>query len=185
MQRFDDERETAAHKVGGRRFDISDLELPPLTAAGERGGGGDEGEERETRWSQRVQPGVDAAVEGPAAGEERETKFHGEAPAPLDSVAWFYCLKGLRQGQFHQFKKRRTEFGRAADADFLVEDDYASGHHGAILFDDGAWKICDFASSNGTVVNGKRLGNETQNPLELQDGDRVVIGETELVFKRI
>ena len=45
--------------------------------------------------------------------------------------------------------------------------------------------IFDFASTNGTFVNGKRLGVEATNPLELQDGDIVSIGETELVFKRI
>lgn len=210
MQQFDEERETAARSIAGQGFPGSD----PAPPAGEPGPAA--AEERETRWSARLEPEAAPAAEPPrqealpaeaprqeaALAEatprreeppaesgwtesERGTKVRGGAAEALESVAWLYCLKGEGRGQLYQFRKRRTELGRAADCDVVIEDAYASAHHGAVLFDGGAWNLCDFASSNGTFVNGKRLGGEAQNPFELQDGDSIVIGETELVFKRI
>ena len=118
-------------------------------------------------------------------GEERGTQFYGATPEPFESVAWFYCVQGPDQGRLCRFAKRRTEFGRALDSDLTVEDAYASARHGAVVFDGGAWRLVDFASSNGTFLNGKRLGTDTTNPTDLQDGDRIALGETEFVFKRI
>lgn len=103
----------------------------------------------------------------------------------IDSVAMTYCRKGLRKGQLTLLQRQRSEFGRATDCDLPIEDSAASAHHGAILFEDGAWQIFDFASTNGTFVNGERLGKQAANPLALQDGDIVCVGETELVFKKI
>jgi hypothetical protein len=134
----------------------------------------------ETKWS-APPPGARHRVEA----EDGDTQVKPKPGTELESVAWLYCRKGLRRGHLYQFRKQRNEFGRSPDCDVTIEDDFSSAHHGAVLFDEGAWRIFDFASTNGTFVNGKRLGVEATNPLELQDGDVVSIGETELVFKRI
>jgi len=103
----------------------------------------------------------------------------------LQSVAWLYCRKGLRKGSLYQFRTERSEFGRADDNEVSIEDEFASAHHGAITLDGDEWRIHDFASTNGTFVNNRKLGSEVPNPAVLSDGDTVRIGDTELVFKRI
>jgi len=152
----------------------------PTVARGSRRPTPDPQAEIETKWS--APPPAARVV--PDAGD-RGTQVKQKPGAELESVAWLYCRKGLRRGHLYQFRKQRNEFGRAPDCEVTVEDDFSSSHHGAVLFEEGAWKIFDFASTNGTYVNGKRLGVDATNPLELQDGDVVSIGETELVFKRI
>lgn len=101
-------------------------------------------------------------------------------------VAWLYCRKGRRKGQLLQVTKARSEFGRDTESDLPIEDDYASRSHGAILLDGQEWKIFDFATPNGTFVNGSRLGAQgTPNPVVLRDNDTVVIGDSEFIFKCI
>jgi hypothetical protein len=134
---------------------------------------------RETRWS----AGAPAGPHGSGRGE-RETIIRPRGPE-INSAAWFYCQKGPRRGHLYQFRKQRNEFGRAADCDVLIEDEFASAHHGAVLLEEGTWKLFDFASTNGTLVDGKRLGVDAANPVELNDGAVVTIGDTELVFKRV
>jgi pSer/pThr/pTyr-binding forkhead associated (FHA) protein len=116
-------------------------------------------------------------------GPERHTIVKPRGPE-ISSVAWLYCQKGLRKGQLYQFRKQRNEFGRAPDCDVMVEDEYSSAHHGAVLLEEGVWKIYDFASTNGTILNGKRLGVDSPNPSELNDRDVVTIADPELVFKK-
>jgi hypothetical protein len=115
---------------------------------------------------------------------ERPTVVRRAEPT-ISAVAWLYCSKGRRKGQLYRFSKERNEFGRAADADIPIEDDFASTHHGAFVLEGTEWKAYDFASKNGTFVNTQRLGSETENPKALVDGDTVAIGDSEFVFKRI
>jgi hypothetical protein len=116
--------------------------------------------------------------------EDRPTMVRQKEP-DISAVAWIYCLKGKRHGQLYQLKKQRNEFGRANDNDILIEDDLASNHHGAIVLEDGIWKIFDFASTNGTTVDGKRVGKECANPIQLDDGTKFAIGDTEFAFKKL
>ena len=101
----------------------------------------------------------------------------------FEPVAWLYCRKGIRRGHLYQFHKARTEFGRGSEADISIEDRFASGNHGAVVFRDGTWQLFDFASRNGTLLNGKRLGSEVSTPQDLKDGDSITIGDTEFIFK--
>ncbi len=103
----------------------------------------------------------------------------------LSSVAWLYCWKGVRKGSVKQLTQARNEFGRAPSCQLELEETYASDHHGALLLREGRWYIIDFASTNGTLVNQKKLGIDQLMPLELQDDDVIQIGESEYIFKKI
>lgn len=65
--------------------------------------------------------------------------------------------------------------GRAADSDIdLSADSYASQHHARIeTRGDGVW-IVDLGSTNGTFVNGNRVGADKS----LRKGDRIQTGST-------
>jgi pSer/pThr/pTyr-binding forkhead associated (FHA) protein len=60
-------------------------------------------------------------------------------------------------------------------ADIVLDDDKASRKHAEIgLYGPGAWVIRDLASTNGTFVNGRRVGEKSR----LADNDLIRIGET-------
>jgi len=69
--------------------------------------------------------------------------------------------------------------GRALACDVTIEDSYASSRHARLYDRDGHVYIEDMNSTNGTYVNGARVGAQQL----LRAGDRVRIGDTELRFE--
>ncbi|MGH2352374.1 MAG: FHA domain-containing protein [Chloroflexota bacterium] len=65
--------------------------------------------------------------------------------------------------------------GRRPPADVLLRDDAVSGRHARITRHDGAWRIEDVGSTNGTYVNGRRLDRQ-DGPAPLRPGDVVTTG---------
>ena len=53
------------------------------------------------------------------------------------------------------------------------------GSEAKISLDNGQWQIIDLDSANGTQVNGATVSN----PVTLKSGDRITLGETELIFQ--
>ena len=158
------------------QFDDDDR---PTVIGGQPSRGGYD-QERETRAA-----GQSARGQAASRGfEDRQTIVQPRGPE-INSVAWLYCRKGLRKGQLYQLRKARNEFGGAPNLDVTIEDGFASSHHGAVLLEEGAWKLFDFASTNGTRINDMKIGTDAPNPSVLNDGDVVTIGDTELVFKKI
>jgi hypothetical protein len=104
---------------------------------------------------------------------------------PIVVAAFLYFLNGNTAGTFFQLHHGRYELGKASHCDIVVEEEAANAHHGALRFDGRNWRFTDSDSSNGTFLNGRRVGVETTNPIVLQDNDRIVIGSTEIVFKCI
>lgn len=67
--------------------------------------------------------------------------------------------------------------GRDDTAEFTVDSSRVSRRHVLIDRQDGAFVLRDLESTNGTYVNGKRIGEAI-----LSDGDVVVIADFELTF---
>lgn len=61
--------------------------------------------------------------------------------------------------------------GRRRDCDVVLFDPAVSRHHVRLLFRDGTWVLRDLDSTNGTILNGERVGR-----CELRPGDRLVLG---------
>jgi pSer/pThr/pTyr-binding forkhead associated (FHA) protein len=71
--------------------------------------------------------------------------------------------------------------GRAIGADFIVDAALVSRVHCRLTaLADGQLELRDLESTNGTFVNGVRVGQ----PLRLVSGDRVQVGRVELVAVR-
>lgn len=68
--------------------------------------------------------------------------------------------------------------GRTSDCGFVIDDTAASRKHFEIAARRGTFVWRDLGSTNGTVVNGKRMVAG-----ELRHGDRIQIGETTLRFE--
>jgi pSer/pThr/pTyr-binding forkhead associated (FHA) protein len=64
--------------------------------------------------------------------------------------------------------------GRSAEADIVLEDPYASEFHMRFVRQDGGIVLHDLGSTNGTYVNGRRVGS----PVALSQGDAIQVGKT-------
>jgi pSer/pThr/pTyr-binding forkhead associated (FHA) protein len=71
--------------------------------------------------------------------------------------------------------------GRATGADFIVDAALVSRVHCRLTaLPDGQLELRDLESTNGTYVNGIRVGQ----PLILMSGDRLQVGRIELIAVR-
>ncbi|HEX9776394.1 MAG TPA: DUF3662 and FHA domain-containing protein [Actinomycetota bacterium] len=69
--------------------------------------------------------------------------------------------------------------GRMDGCDVMLPDSGVSRRHAEIRREGDEWVVVDLGSTNGTEVNGKRV-----NRHRLAPGDRLVLGETTLEFRR-
>jgi hypothetical protein len=77
--------------------------------------------------------------------------------------------------------KNRAVVGRAGDCDVRLMHDDVSRRHALIWREAGSAWIADLGSSNGTFVNGMRL----TEPVQVGEGDRVVVGSSGFVVRRL
>jgi hypothetical protein len=82
-------------------------------------------------------------------------------------------------GTRHQLSTGRNVIGRGTDADIRLPDTGVSRKHVDVVLDGGVATAEDLGSTNGTLVNGRRI---TRQPLA--DGDVIRIGHSVLVYRR-
>src|SRR5438445_10559176 len=83
-------------------------------------------------------------------------------------------LSGSQQGKTATSAKSTLRVGRAADCDVRFDkerDPKVSNHHAEFLFEDGCWFVVDTASTNGTLIEGRRVAKH-----RLHQGEQVQIG---------
>ena len=71
-----------------------------------------------------------------------------------------------------------TVIGRGADADLRLADTGVSRAHAELRLEGGTARVVDLESTNGTLLNGRRVRIAT-----LTDGDHLDVGATTLVFR--
>ncbi len=79
-----------------------------------------------------------------------------------------------QQGQRRSLKivaGARYVIGRSPDADLVIDDSRVSKRHAVVYSEGGGFQVRDLGSSNGTLVNGRRVD---QGPLAA--GDEIFIG---------
>ncbi len=74
---------------------------------------------------------------------------------------------------------RHTTIGRTPDNDIQVNASYVSRNHAALLAGTDHCIIEDLNSTNGLLVNGRRVGRQV-----LHDGDTVTIGKTHFRYQQ-
>jgi hypothetical protein len=79
---------------------------------------------------------------------------------------------------------RRLSVGRGSDNDLFLNDKSVSKIHAALrMTREGTLLAADTGSTNGTFINGRRIGYGEARPLE--DGDVVGFGDVEVRFRKI
>ena len=124
----------------------------------ERGGAAAQAEAGHT-MVYRAQPAEAAAAAEPVLESEQVT------------LSW--------DGERRTIDKRRVLIGRSKECDVQLADPNTSRRHAELRREGTAYWIVDLDSTNGIEVNGRRLKRA-----KLEDGDRVTLGSTELVFRR-
>lgn len=67
-------------------------------------------------------------------------------------------VDGDRTGHVVQLDRRELTLGRAEDSDLIVDDEFASTHHAKLVLINNDWLIQDLNSTNGTFLDGSRVG---------------------------
>jgi len=125
----------------------------------------------------KVKPKVeDTTAQSPLP--ERETdKLPPAAELPKGKRLSLAIIDGSDAGNVFRINKPRVTIGRS-NADFVINDTEASRQHAAIEVRDTTYLLSDLASTNGTLVDGKKI----TEPVELQDKSEFVIGTTTLML---
>lgn len=87
-------------------------------------------------------------------------------------------VKGPDQGKVFQLKEATIVMGRHEGCDIVLNDSSVSRHHARLELHRGRYTIEDLGSTNGTMVNGIKIGTKVLEP-----GDTVIIGTTTCSFK--
>lgn len=93
-------------------------------------------------------------------------------------MASLFVVRGCDQGKHFQLTRPNYRIGREAASDIqLVDTETSRTHAELVAVPGGAWELRDLNSSNGTLVNGRKV---TQ--ARLANGDRIEIGSTLMIF---
>ena len=79
----------------------------------------------------------------------------------------------------HPLDGNTFSIGRASDCTIPIKDRYLSRKHAEIVAIGTAWVLKDLGSANGTYLNGSRVERDEF----LKGGDRIRLGDTEIVFE--
>ena len=94
-------------------------------------------------------------------------------------MAQLRALLGPLQSKVFPLGSRPVVIGRDPKADVALPlEGSASRRHAELKCIDGEWRIRDLASKNGTIVNGRAVGERV-----LSDEDEITIGDNVFIFE--
>lgn len=100
------------------------------------------------------------------------TRLRSSLPSRL---AWLVGADGVR----HELGREAVVIGRQSGCDLVLDDAEASRRHARVVPTGDGHAVEDLDSTNGTLVNGSRIGVMTR----LAHGDRLEIGESVLRYE--
>jgi chromosome segregation ATPase len=110
-----------------------------------------------------------------AARGAAEADVDESAPAPDGAVRLLIHMDGERE--VVHVLGRKTSIGRTPDNDLQLDTKFVSRHHAVILAGPVHTIIEDLNSTNGVLINGRRIVRHT-----LSEGDTIAIGRTQYRF---
>ena len=117
-------------------------------------------------------PQPETMIAAPPAADER-------APSAVPEPAQGIAAALVGQDGRRPLVKPVSVLGRSRECDIVVADNNVSRQHAEIRAEGGVHWLVDLDSTNGTLVNGKKVKR-----VQLDSGDRIELGSTELVFER-
>lgn len=126
---------------------------------------------------------------GPTMAQQEPT-YGGEADrtivrstGPQGRLGVVRVEEGKEPGRVYEVRKDALSIGRSRESDIFLEDLAVSRLHASIVnMGNGNYGLKDEGSANGTKVNGQLVGKYQTYPL--QEGDKIQLGQTVLVFAK-
>ncbi len=140
------------------------------------------------KWIQQESTGRCAAGAKAGTISARAARVAGDDETIIGNSNLGERLGKLRKSEsvyLHHGRRRtrvieRIVIGRTRECDIVVTDKLASRHHAEVQKIRNAYYITDCSSTNGVLVNGKRI--EPGTYVRLRATDTITIGRTELRF---
>jgi hypothetical protein len=120
------------------------------------------------------------AEPGPSAGDFGHTMVYSadREARPLEPVLDRRQALLVSEGRRNVLSGERVVVGRSRDCEVVVSDPNVSRRHIELRRGERGWAAVDLGSTNGMKVNGRRLSHA-----ELEPGDRITIGISDLTFE--
>lgn len=128
---------------------------------------------------EKAEPGAPASQVEPGHTMIYRARQATEAASPEELGIEAEVVSLDWDGQRKEIGKRRTLIGRSKECDIQLADPNVSRRHAEVRQEGASYWIVDLDSTNGVEVNGRRLKRA-----KLEDGDRLVLGSTEIIFRR-
>ncbi len=127
---------------------------------------------------------------GGSAMAQQEPTYGGEADrtivrntGPQGRLGVVRVEEGKEPGRVYEVRKDALSIGRSRESDIFLEDLAVSRLHASIVnMGSGNYGLKDEGSANGTKVNGQLVAKLQTYPL--QEGDKIQLGQTVLVFAK-
>ena len=106
----------------------------------------------------------------PAAPSNQQTDVLMSEPQVVNATK-LVMTEGDRTGYSLKLDRREITIGRADNSDLVINDEYASTHHAKLVLINNDWLLQDLNSTNGTYLDGSRIG--TPAPVKLNTPMRI------------
>lgn len=97
----------------------------------------------------------------------------------MTTPGWGYHIE--YEGRSVEVAEGEVSVGRSRECTVVLKDATVSRKHAILWFEGGRAKLRDMGSANGSFLNGRRVEGEAP----VSDGDRLTVGETELVVRLV
>ena len=122
---------------------------------------------------------VDGGLEGvPDQAEPGATMVYRPEEEP-EAAAEPQAVALTVDGARHELAGPRALLGRSKECDVRISDPNVSRRHAEVRQEGSTYWVVDLDSTNGVLVNGRR-----QKRAKLDDGDKITLGSTDIVFSR-
>jgi hypothetical protein len=124
-----------------------------------------------------LSPSQKKSAEAEQKSSRRGTVVGDYQPAsqPGEPVATLVSLDGSLSGKRYKITKNVFKIGRNEDNDICIpEDDFVSGSHAMLNYQNGNLFLSDQNSHNGTYLNGKKV----VAPLMVRQNDKIRVGNS-------
>jgi hypothetical protein len=120
------------------------------------------------------------AEAGPSAGDFGHTMVYSpdRAARQLDPIPDRRQALLVTEGRRNILSGERVMIGRSRECDIVVNDPNVSRRHIELRRGERGWAAVDLGSTNGMKINGRRVSHA-----ELEPGDRITIGISDLAFE--
>ncbi|AJM76911.1 FHA domain-containing protein FhaB/FipA [Rathayibacter toxicus] len=116
----------------------------------------------------------------PSAHRSREESSEPGDIATVHTAEQLVITSGPKRGTKLELNGEPLTIGRSSESTLVIRDDYTSTHHARLLLWNDEWMIQDLDSTNGTFLDGRRVGAPTKVPLNTP----IKVGTTTFELRR-